>query len=366
MENTQSKYLRLNVALHSFKFAILLENQDRRIELVNQSFCDLFQIPLTPDQMVGLDCSTAAEQNKVLFVDENEFVREIDRTLEDKKLVENYELQMKDGRFLHRDYVPIFNEKIYIGHLWVYKDITFQKNTEAQVLFSLQKEKELNELKSKFVGMVSHEFRTPLAAISTSLELISIFNASSAQEKINNHIDKINEQINRMTELMNDVLLISKIESGNLIPNLQKVNIEEILNKIIVENISSNNQLLLKKSTNNLYVKADKMMLIHIFSNIISNSIKYSNSNSKVEISVYELNDKICIDVKDYGLGIPIDEQKNIFNSFYRASNIKNISGTGLGLMIVKHFMDLHKANISFVSKQNQGSTFTLCFPKFN
>ena len=113
MHNVDLTLFRMDVALHSFNFAILLENQDRKIELVNQSFCDLFSIPLPPSQLVGFDCSTAAQTNKVLFVDEEDFVIQIDQTLKNKVRVNDLELLMKDGRYLSRDYIPIFNKDNY-------------------------------------------------------------------------------------------------------------------------------------------------------------------------------------------------------------------------------------------------------------
>lgn len=361
MQNVDLTLFRMDVALHSFNFAILLENQDRKIELVNQSFCDLFGIPLPPSQLVGFDCSTAAQTNKVLFVDEEDFVHQIDQTLKNKLRVNDLELLMKDGRYLSRDYIPIFNKDNYIGHLWVYKDITSQKDAENQVLNALVKEKELNELKSKFVGMVSHEFRTPLAAISSSLELIRLLNENNLSDKTNNHLNKINEQVRRMTELMNEVLLISKIESGGILPEILDLNIKDLIENITSEHSQNGYEINIKTKPKDFIVQADRNMIYHVFSNLISNAVKYSEEKNRVDISIKEVDSKLLeISIKDYGIGIPENEQSKLFTSFYRASNIKNIPGTGLGLIVVKHFLDLHDAKINFNSKQGVGTEFVV------
>lgn len=364
MQNLDLTAIRMDVALHSFNFAILLENQERKIELVNQTFCDLFGIPLPPKQLIGFDCSTAAQTNKVLFVDEEDFVNQINNTLQNRVRVDNLELLMKDGRYLSRDYIPIFNEENYIGHLWVYKDITSQKESEFQVLNSLEKERELNELKSKFVGKVSHEFRTPLAAISSSLELIRLLN-DNLNDKTINHLNKINEQVRRMTELMNEVLLISKIESGGIIPEYLDVNVKDIL-EIISEEYSQNGfDINFNIKSRDFIVQADRNMIFHVFSNLLSNATKYSELNNKVEITLTDINhSSLEITIKDYGIGIPEIEQSKLFTSFYRASNIKNIPGTGLGLIVVKHFLDLHDAKISFTSELGKGTEFIITLPR--
>ncbi len=365
MQNADLALLRMNVALHSFNFAILLENQDRKIELVNQSFCDLFEIPLSPEKLFGFDCSTAAENNKVLFVNEEEFVDQINETLKNKVRVDDVELLMKDGRYLSRDYIPIFKKDNYIGHLWVYKDITAQKLSESQVLNSLIKEKELNELKSKFVGMVSHEFRTPLAAISSSLELIRLINVDSLNDKTINHLNKINEQVRRMTELMNEVLLISKIESGGILPVFLDLNIKDLLESIASEYIQNGYDINIISHTIDYILQADRNMIFHVFSNLISNAAKYSFDNNKIEIKIKDLDsNRIEISIIDKGIGIPEAEQSKLFTSFYRASNIKNIPGTGLGLIVVKHFLDLHDAKINFISKLNEGTEFKIVLPR--
>ena len=622
MENTQLQYFRMNVVLNASNTAMLLENGNRQIEFVNQAFCDLFNIPAKPEEMLGADCSQAAEYNKVLFIDEQSFVDDINSILHNRVKVENELLFMKNLKVLQRDYIPIFQKDIYIGHMWSYKDITDtfslnkkieqqkqfyedilnslpvdiavfnekhqylfvnevaiadknvrdwlvgkddfdyvkerkkplesahfrrdlflktitadntedhdyeeahdrkdgtkqyvlrkmkpvfnpdgsikivvgcgvditkrvnseeklqiseakyrdlvnnlqdiifnvdldgyftylnpaweiitglsseefigknysqyfvntstdktkafndliinnnsirdqeytiktifglknvsvyaeaivvnnkilgyrgtvtditeRKKAEHQLVLAMQRERELNDLKSKFVGMVSHEFRTPLATISSSVELIKLISENTELElssKIQKHTSKVNEQIKRMTELMNEVLLISKIESGGITANFELYDLLLILNEVKAEHSYSNFKINIKSNQKTLMMRFDRNMIHHVLSNLFSNAIKYSLSIKTIDINI-ELNDThVRIEVKDYGIGIPDEDLEKLFTSFFRASNIRNLPGTGLGLVVVKYFLDLHKGYIDVASKLNEGSSFIISIP---
>lgn len=622
MENSQLHYYRMNVVLNSSNTAMLLENQLRQIEFVNQAFCDLFNIPSKPEDMIGADCSQAAEYNKVLFIDEQSFVDDINEILLNKVKVENEILFMKNLKVLQRDYIPIFNNDVYVGHMWSYKDITdtfslnkkieqqkqfyedilnslpvdvavfndkhqylfvnevaiadknvrdwlvgkddyeyvkernksiesahfrrdlFQKTISAenaedfdyeeshdrkdgskqfilrkmkpvfnpdgtikivvgcgvditkrvqseeklhlseakykdlvnnlqdiifnvdldgyftylnpawekitgldseefigknysqyfvntstdktvafnnlilknksikdqeytiktiyglknvsvyaeaivankkiigyrgtvtditerkkaehQLVLAMQRERELNDLKSKFVGMVSHEFRTPLATISSSVELIKLISERSDEElssKIQKHTSKVNEQIKRMTELMNEVLLISKIESGGITANFERYDLLLILNEVKAEHSYANFTINIKSNQKSIMMKFDRNMIHHILSNLFSNAIKYSLTNKTIDINIDQDDSHVRIEVKDYGIGIPHEDLEKLFTSFFRASNIRNLPGTGLGLVVVKYFLDLHKGYIDVASKVNEGSSFIISIP---
>lgn len=622
MEISQLQFYRMNVVLESSNTALLLENELRQIEFVNQSFCDLFNIESAPDKMIGMDCSMAAEYNKVLFEEECGFVNGIDVLLKDKKKVLGELLFMKSGKVLQRDYIPIFKEKTYVGHLWSYNDITEtfslnkkleaqkkfyedilnslpvdvavfnskhqylfvnamaisdenvrnwivgkddfeyaterkksleaaeyrrklfnntinikageeseyqethtradgskqtilrkmkpvynadgtikivvgcgldiskrvhyeeklqlsevkykglvnnlqdiifnvdldgyftflnpawekitgykaedfigknysqyfinssleksasfnelivnnnaikdqvytiktlsgkkivsvyseaikihgeivgyrgtvtditdRKKAEEQLVLAMHRERELNELKSKFVGMVSHEYRTPLATISSSVELIKLIAEKydeNLAEKIIRHTNKVDEQIKRMTELMNEVLLISKIESGGISAKFEESDFITLIKEVKAEHASSGFNININCNTNKLVFKFDKNMLRHVFGNLFSNAIKYSLTEKAIDINIESNDSFIKVEVKDYGIGIPPNDIEKLFTSFFRASNIRNLPGTGLGLVVVKYFLDLHSGHIDVFSKLNKGSSFVLTLP---
>ncbi len=612
----------MNVVLNESNTAMLLENSNRQIEFVNKAFCDLFNIDTEPDNLIGMDCSQAAEYNKVLFIDEKGFVDGITELLKNRIKVADEVLFMKNETVLQRDYIPIFKQEEYIGHMWSYKiitdtfllnkkieqqkqfyedvlnslpvdvavfnpehkylfvnkmaipkedvrkwiigkddfeyvkernrpikdaeyrrklfnqvvnnsdseeveyqesyilsnglsqyilrkmkpvfnedgslkvvvgcgvnitkrvqnekllqeseqkykelvnnlqdiifnvdkfgnfiflnpawekitgyksdeyigknyieyfakqlpsstdtfeslinatgklshkeylvntrfgekvlnvyleeikvnsevvgyrgtasDITDRKKVEEQMKLAMQREKELNDLKSKFVGMVSHEFRTPLATISSSVELVKLISEKFDKDlfdKIYKHTNKVNEQIKRMTELMNEVLLISKIESGGVSASFDKIDLMSIVRDVKMEHAYTNFQININSKSKKIILNIDQNMTHHILTNLISNAIKYSSDLKIVDINIIAQDDFISIEVRDYGIGIPEKDQAKLFTSFFRASNISNLPGTGLGLVVVKYFLDLHGGTIDVKSTQNKGSSFLIKIP---
>ncbi len=622
MEKSQLQFYRMNVVLNESNTAMLLENSNRQIEFVNNAFCKLFNIDATPDKLIGMDCSHAAEFNKVLFNDEKSFVEGIETILKNRVKVVDEVLFMKNGTVLQRDYIPIFKQEEYIGHMWSYKiitdtyflnkkieqqkqfyedvlnslpvdvavfnpnhrylfvnkmaipneevrnwiigkddfdyvkernksikdaeyrrklfnevvssanteeleyqeshklkngefqyilrkmkpvfnddhtlkvvvgcgvditkrvlnekllkeseqkykelinnlqdiifnidkfgnftflnaswekitgfkseeyigknyidvfakqlpsssdnfeslvnnlnknthkdyivntrfgervlnvyledikidselvgyrgtasDITNRKKVEKQMELAMQRERELNELKSKFVGMVSHEFRTPLATISSSVELVKLLAEKydkTLYDKIQKHTNKVSDQIKRMTELMNEVLLISKIESGGVSATYEKIDLMSIVREVKNEHLYTGFQININSKSKKIIVNMDENMIHHILTNLLSNAIKYSADVKIVDVNIKHQDNLISIEVRDYGIGIPEKDQSKLFTSFFRASNIGNLPGTGLGLVVVKYFIDLHGGTIEVKSTQNKGSSFLIHIP---
>ncbi len=228
---------------------------------------------------------------------------------------------------------------------------------------ALKKEQQLNELKSRFVSLASHEFRTPLSTIASSLSLIESYEAPEYIEKRNKHINRIYSNIQSLTNILDDFLSISKLEEGKVenIPvsfNLKKF-IEEVIEEVKVLDKENHNFVFDYKGEE--LVELDKKLLNNILLNLLSNAIKYSNKQTNIAISA-KVSSKISIIVKDEGIGIPAIEQNQLFERFFRAKNVSNIQGTGLGLNIVKKYTELMNGSISFISKENEGSTFTLKF----
>jgi len=253
-----------------------------------------------------------------------------------------------------------------IGYNGTITDISHQKLAEEHLLANLQREKDLNDLKSKFVAMVSHEFRTPLAAISSSVEIMEMLannTVADAEQKRKDHLSKIGMQISRMTELMNEVLLISKIESGNVTPVFEQFDLLDLVEEIKNEFNYTDFEINVTSNKKEFPLYADRKMMEHVLLNLASNAIKYSQDKRVIDINLFQNCNHAEITVKDYGIGIPDADKQNLFKSFFRASNIRNIPGTGLGLIIVKHYLDLQNANISFQSQENKGTTFKIDIP---
>lgn len=253
---------------------------------------------------------------------------------------------------------------VYIG-----RDISECKQLEAELLKALNRERELRELKSDFVSMASHEFRTPLSSILSSSELLEKYSSRWTEEKKYKHYRRIENSVKRMTELVDDVLLISKAEAGKLEFNPQPLIIKsfcETLAEEIQLSIGKKNRINFTYSGQVNPVCLDEKLLIHILNNLLINAIKYSPQETIVYLICNCQQHEVIFEIQDEGIGIPVEDQKRLFESFHRAKNVGNIPGTGLGLTIVQKSVNLHNGRISVVSQVGVGTTFQVRLPLTN
>jgi signal transduction histidine kinase len=232
---------------------------------------------------------------------------------------------------------------------------------------ALEREKELNEMKSRFVSMASHEFRTPLSAVLSSVSLIESYHADEQKEKRVKHVERIKSSVKNLTDILNDFLSLDKLEQGKVEAEVSAFNLEEFLEDIVEEmdGMARKKQLRINYAHNGaLGIMQDKKILRNVMLNLISNAVKYSLEEKEIYITSDIDQDIITISVKDNGIGIPEEEQKHLFNKFFRAKNASDIQGTGLGLNIVKKYVELLDGVIYFSSGVNKGTTFTIEFPQ--
>ncbi|MCI5059134.1 MAG: HAMP domain-containing histidine kinase, partial [Flavobacteriales bacterium] len=223
-------------------------------------------------------------------------------------------------------------------------------------------------LKSRFVSMASHEFRTPLSTILSSSTLALKYKLSDQIDKREKHLNRIQSSVKNLTSILNDFLSLSRLEEGRIQLNIADVNIEELVKDLIdeLQELRKEGQSFdFKCRIKNKIVRSDENVMRNVFNNLISNAIKYSPENSLIKINCEDENGDYLISVSDQGIGIPEDEQMHLFDRFFRAQNVTNIQGTGLGLNIVKRYVNLLKGEISFTSKENEGTTFYIKLPKF-
>ncbi len=239
------------------------------------------------------------------------------------------------------------------------------EKTKAELNKSLEKERELNELKSRFVSMASHEFRTPLATMLSSVSLVTKYGERGDGEKQQQHIVKIKSSINALTDILNDFLSVSKLEEGKIESVAEELDLEEFISSIVkeMEPVAKEDQKLLYKHNGHSVMQLDKKLLRNIMLNLISNAIKFSPEGKAIEITSSRNKSDIVITVKDNGIGISKDDQKHLFERFFRGHNAMNIQGTGLGLNIVMKYVELMGGKIDFNSVENKGTKFTLTFP---
>ena len=241
------------------------------------------------------------------------------------------------------------------------------QRAEEEAREALEKEKELNELKSRFVSMASHEFRTPLSGILTSASLISKYDASEDREKRHKHINTIKASVQNLTTILNDFLSLDKLEQSKTECRSVSVDLKDCIQGLIEEmqTLAKKGQRILYEHSGNLVeVHTDRDMLRNIFINLLSNAIKYSGEEKEIQVSTEVQEAWVTLEVQDSGMGIPENDQKYLFEKFFRAHNANAIQGTGLGLNIVKRYLDLMGGSIDFSSEENRGSTFTIRLPR--
>ncbi|MEY3870620.1 MAG: hybrid sensor histidine kinase/response regulator [Microcoleaceae cyanobacterium] len=237
---------------------------------------------------------------------------------------------------------------------------------EKELLKILKEQQEINELKSRFVSMVSHEFRTPLATIALSAGLLDKYAHKWQLEKQKVHFSRIISSVQQMTELLNDILTIGQVESGNVAFNPNHINLETFMEEMLEEreNLDQNQHKIEYQCEGDLTdVVMDEKLLRHILSNLISNALKYSPEGRDVKIKLLRMDNWVKIRIQDYGIGIPPEDKKQLFEMFHRAQNVGTIQGTGVGLAIVKRAVDMHGGEIDVESEQGKGTIFTVTLP---
>lgn len=237
---------------------------------------------------------------------------------------------------------------------------------KEEVSQSLEKEKELGQLKSRFVSMASHEFRTPLSSIQLSAVLIDKYSQQFQNTNITKHIGKIKNAVGNLTGILNDFLSLERLEAGKIGPVFTSFDLLKFSEEITEEMqlVAKQNQRIIYQHTGTVNsVMLDQNLLKNCIINLIGNAIKYSGEDTYIEFSTEIANNTLTVMVKDNGIGIPDNDQKHLFEAFFRAHNTGNIPGTGLGLNIVTRYAGLMNGQIKFESKVNQGTSFTISFP---
>jgi len=239
------------------------------------------------------------------------------------------------------------------------------EQSQRELSESLDKERQLNEIKSRFVSMASHEFRTPLSTILSSATLVSKYPNTEDQDRRDKHINRIRDSVNHMNELLEDFLSLGKLEEGKVSISITQFAVKEFAEDVLDEmkaHLKPEQQLHLECSESGLF-NTDKRMLKNIVINLLGNAIKFSNPGSSIGWKMSLTSQQLQIDVSDEGLGIPEEDQSHLFASFFRGKNVTNIQGTGLGLPIVKRYVDLLKGTIRFTSVVDEGTHFTVTLP---
>ncbi len=237
---------------------------------------------------------------------------------------------------------------------------------EEKTRKALDKEKELNELKTKFLSLVSHEFKTPLSGILTSAALIGKYNETEQQQKREKHLSTIKSKVKYLDSILNDFLSVERLESGKVNYNFKNISLKGLLDNVIYEAemmLKKGQKIVCVSDIESLTIEFDEKVLELILFNLIHNAVKYSAENSLIKIEINSDKNELEINVIDQGIGIPKDEQKFVFNRYFRARNAILNQGTGIGLNILKSHLENLGGTINFISEENKGSIFTIKIP---
>lgn len=287
-------------------------------------------------------------------------IERMNRELERKVVQRTLELEEKNAQLLETNNA-------------LNREIRERQQIEAQLRLNerelqaaLEKEKELNELKSRFVSMASHEFRTPLSTILSSAGLITRYPEEAQQGQRLRHIERIKSSVSMLTGILDDFLSLAKLEEGRINVNPEDFGLIELAVEVVEvlrPNLKEGQEFRVEEPGRELPLFQDRHLLKHLLYNLLSNAIKYSPEHSPILLRIIPLDGRVRIEVQDKGIGIPKQDQHRLFTRFFRAKNATNIQGTGLGLNIVRHYAQLMGGEIGFVSDVGKGSTFFVHLP---
>ncbi len=353
----QASKERVEAILNSSADAILLLNRDFSIQQTNASFNSLFASE--QDDYFDKSLNALLDAN-----DSDSMDRLLQAAADQSRLVIDVQARRKDD--------TIFAAELSIGFIrddsfvCAFHDITERKKIEQSLQMAVEKEKELNELKTRFVSMASHEFRTPLATIHAVTETLSAYRHKLTEDQIDLKLSNIRGQVGYLKDIMDDVLKLAQLQMRRVAFNPDTVDFDVLCREVIEEfqNRTDITHVILYTCEDDLpAAQLDKKLMRQLVSNLVSNAIKYSPHDKTITLNLGYTAKTLVFTVRDRGIGIPDDDLKHLFEPFHRGTNVGSIHGTGLGLVIAKESVELHGGTIIVESQMGTGTTFTVHIP---
>ncbi|GGA18029.1 ATP-binding protein [Okeania sp. KiyG1] len=366
----------INKILTSMADALLVTTSSGIIKTVNRAAEVLFDY--TKEELVGQKISMVIPKEELLHRARQKYLFLKEQISQDVELICQNKTGDKIIVELSCSVIQTNVEGIY-NFVYIGRDITERKKEEEEIRQALEQERDLRELRGRFFSMVTHEFGNPLNTVLLSTQLLRSYESEITETEKDQYLVYIEESTQEMLELLNDVRFIGKADAGKLKYKPAPVDLIKVCSHITesmkvtasdrhIINFKVNKKFKQKsqpKSNNNdaIFFLIDEKLIRHILNNLLSNAVKYSPSGGEVNFQL-TLNDQRAIFlIEDKGIGIPVENQKKLFESFYRANNVGKIAGTGLGLAIVKQCVDLHSGTINFASEVGKGTTFKVEIP---
>ncbi len=359
LQDSEEKYRSL---VETMRGGLAMYDPDDRFTYINDRYCEL--LGYSREEIIGTYSMDYVDQS-----DAHQIEGQLNRRQKGESSSYEIRARRKNGTYIQLliSGSPLLGKDgEYKGTFAVCVDITTQKNAEVVLQQALAKEKELGELKTRFVSMASHEFRTPLATILATVETLVAYRKKLSEEQIDQRLEKMKEQIAHLKNIMDDVLLISRMQARRFDFNPAKIDLDTLARSVLDEFQSRpdiNHQLEYTVSENVHEITLDARLMRQIMSNLISNAIKYSPEGKTVWVSLEYTDSLIVFKVRDEGIGIPEIDLPHLFEPFHRATNAGHVSGTGLGLVITKEAIELHHGSIAVESKEGVGTSFIIRIP---
>ena len=359
LRSSEEKYRLLVETMHG---GLAVFDTEFRVTFVNDRFCEL--LGYSRAEVIGKQLMNFMDAADIPIVQSQIKPRQSGEST-------SYELPLrhKDGHQLHLllSGSPLLDKQgKYTGSIVVATDISIQKQAEVTLRLALAREKDLGDLKTRFVSMASHEFRTPLATILALVETLSAYRHKLSEEQIEQRFDKIKGQVDHLKDIMEDVLLLARMQERRVEFNPVKLDLDDLLRGVLDEfesRAADGHRLEYIISGTSRAISLDHKLMRQIISNLVSNAIKYSSKGKIVRIHLEYTDAEVILQVSDEGIGIPEADLPHLFEPFHRAANVGTISGTGLGLVITREAVELHSGTITVESQQGVGTTFLIRIP---
>ncbi|MCU0352748.1 MAG: PAS domain-containing sensor histidine kinase [Cytophagales bacterium] len=354
----RSDYLQAKLyhIIDSSQEGMLVENENREVVLVNQRFCDIFNLPIAPDQLLGRDCNALAEESKRWFKNPDGFIARISVLLAQRTLAVGDELELLHGQVLERDYVPIFLEDKYIGHLWTYRDVTEKRQ-------AYQKMRELNEQKDTLLSILTHDLKSPMNTLQGVLGMWE----SLSFEEMKSFSGQIKKSVETTVILMDNLLHWAISQRHGMKPEFRRVNLSLVVEetfRLVIHSADAKNNRLVNQVLIDTELVADVNMLRLVLRNLVTNANKFTD-NGMISVSAMQAANGLTISVADTGVGMTEEQRRNLFRSGTQRSTqgTANERGTGLGLLLCRDFVSQHGGELSVSSQVGSGSVFRFTIP---
>jgi signal transduction histidine kinase/CheY-like chemotaxis protein len=354
--------------IESLTVGLLLESEARAVLRANRAFCDIFRLPFGPEALTGADCDEMARASAGAFRDPVAFLARIDAIVAAREIVRADLLDLADGRTLERDFVPLRDGDLYLGHYWQYRDVTAREADRRALEAARDEAERASRVKSEFLARMSHEIRTPIAAVVGFADVL--LRSGAAEGSGVEYIRQIRRNADHLLALLDDMLDLSQIESGRLRVRSEPVAPEAILAAVdsLLRPIAAQRGLSLAFTFDTptpAWVCTDALRLRQILVNLGNNALKFTDQGGVTVRARLERapSPRLVIDVVDTGVGIAADQIPRLFTAFTQVHDLSGRPGTGLGLAISRRLAHALGGELAVTSQPGRGSTFTLSLP---